>query len=139
MQKRNRAENIGELSDIGEVTDVFENFIPLLHSTISPGALAARTCPFHRRCFQVSPSFDARCRKCAKQIEDGIQKFRKVERKEKVTFSTCCRKFFLSELSIIFSISKIKIEKLILNLISTNLIESSCTIIIFQQTITVII
>lgn len=37
----------------------------------------------------------------------------------------------------IFSISKI--EKLILNLISTNLIESSCTIIIFQQTITVII
>lgn len=40
---------------------------------------------------------------------------------------------------IIFSISKIKIEKPILNLISANLIESSCTIIIFQQTITVII
>lgn len=96
VQKRNRAENIGELSDIGKVTDVFENFIPLLHSTISPGAVAARTCPFHRRCSQVSPSFDACCRKCAKQIEDGIHK---VEGKEKVTFPTCCRKFFLSQLS----------------------------------------
>lgn len=51
IQKRNRAENIGELSNVGEVTDVFENFILLLHSTISaePRQRGARTCPFRRR------------------------------------------------------------------------------------------
>lgn len=114
---------------------LYHFYTPLFRPGRSPRELAH----FIADASKFSPSFDARCRKCAKQIEDGIQKFRKVERKEKVTFSTCCRKFFLSELSIIFSISKIKIEKLILNLISTNLIESFCTIIIFQQTITVII
>lgn len=95
VQKRNRAENIGELSDIGEVTDVFENFIPLLHSTISPGALAARTCPFHRRCFQVSPSFDA--------AENARNKLKTVQisqsgKMEKLTFSTCLSKILLVQI-----------------------------------------
>lgn len=37
--------------NVGEVTDVFENFILLLHSTISaePRQRGARTCPFRRR------------------------------------------------------------------------------------------